>query len=188
MGDPKRQRKKYETPRFPWRSDQFNLELKLMGEYGLRNKRELWRIHTMLSGYRKAARALLAAPVEERVKPERELLDRLYRMGLVEQDALIEDVFDLNVEDVLARRLQTLVFRLGLARTPQQARQLIAHGHIAIGEQRFSSPAYLVKRGEEASINYASGSPITDGKHPLRASVSTPSTPGVPAPEKVKEG
>jgi len=42
MGDPKKQRKKYETPRFAWRTDILQEELKLLGQYGLRNKHELW--------------------------------------------------------------------------------------------------------------------------------------------------
>ena len=52
MGDPKRQRKKFDTPRFPWQMDMLNAELKLLGQYGLRNKREIWRHKTLLSKYR----------------------------------------------------------------------------------------------------------------------------------------
>jgi len=70
MGDPKKQRKKYATPRFPWRTDVLKEELKLLGQYGLRNKHELWRHETMLSTFRGIARSLIGKPPEERKKME----------------------------------------------------------------------------------------------------------------------
>lgn len=168
MGDPKRQRKKYKTPRHPWQVDVLAEELKLIGLYGLRNKRELWRAKTMLSKYRHLARNLLGKPLEERVKLESELVSKLYRLGLVEKEASCLDVLDLKVEDILERRLQTIVYRLGLAKTPTQARQLITHGHISIGGRRMTSPGYLVQRGEESQISYSLDSPLNDSNHPLR--------------------
>ena len=59
MGDPKRTRKSYVTPRHPWRRDQLEVELHLIGDFGLRNKRELWRYKTMLSEVRGIARSML---------------------------------------------------------------------------------------------------------------------------------
>ena len=174
MGDPKKQRKKYETSRFPWRTDVLQAELKLLGQYGLRNKRELWRHKTMFSKLRGIARSLLGMPAEERRKMERQLLDRLHRLGILPETAVLDDVLDLTLEEVLERRLQTLVFRRGLAKSVYQARQLITHGHIAIEGKRVSSPSYLVLRDEEAKIAYAPISPLSNPTHPLRESVSLP--------------
>jgi len=83
MGDPKKQRKKYETPKFPWRIDILETELKLLGQYGLRNKRELWRHKTMVSKFRGIARSLLGMSAEERRKLEKQLIDRLRRLGVL---------------------------------------------------------------------------------------------------------
>ena len=132
MGDPKKQRKSYETPRHPWRKDQLEVELHLMGEYGLRNKRELWRYKTMLSQVRGIARSLLGATEAERARLEREYLSKLGRIGVLSESASIDDILDLDIRDLLERRLQTLVFRRGLAKTLFQARQLVSHGHIAV--------------------------------------------------------
>ncbi|MEJ2032591.1 MAG: 30S ribosomal protein S4, partial [Deltaproteobacteria bacterium] len=63
MGDPKRQRKKFDTPRFPWQYDTLEAELKVLGEYGLRNKREIWRHKTLLSKYRGIGRSLLGMDI-----------------------------------------------------------------------------------------------------------------------------
>ena len=172
MGDPKKQRKKFETTRFPWRIDVLEIELKLLGQYGLRNKREIWRQKTLLSKYRGIARSLLVMPVEERKKLEKQLLDRLHRLGILPETAALDDVLDLSLEDILERRLQTLVFQKGLAKSIHQARQLITHGHVAIAGRRVSSPSYLVLRDEEGKITYAQNSPLSTPNHPLRESIA----------------
>lgn len=174
MGDPKKQRKKFETPRFPWRTDVLETELKLLGQYGLRNKREIWRHKTLLSKYRGIARSLLGMSVEERRKLEKQLLDRLHRLGILPETAVMDDVLVLSLEDILERRLQTLVFQKGLAKSIHQARQLITHGHVAIAGRRVSSPSYLVLREEEAKITYAPTSPLSTPSQPLRKSIAAP--------------
>jgi len=172
MGDPKKQRKKFDTPRFPWHFDTLEAELKVLGQYGLRNKREIWRHKTLLSKYRGIGRSLLGMPVEERRILEKQLLGRLNRIGILHDEAELDDVLDLTLDDVLGRRLQTLVFRKGLAKSIQQSRQLIAHGHIAIDGRRVSSPSYLVLKDEEAKLAYAQKSPLTNPEHPLTQSTS----------------
>ncbi len=152
MGDPKRPRKKYETPKQPWRTERLLEELKIVGEYGLRNKRELWRAASILRKYRKIARSLFVLTEEERVKKESVLIRTLYKMGILPENATADDVLRLTVRDILERRLQTIVFRLGLAKTIYHARQLITHRHIAVGDRVVSAPSYLVKRGEEEKI------------------------------------
>ena len=168
MGDPKRQRKTYETPRHPWRRDQLELELHLMGEYGLRNKRELWRYKTMLSQVRGIARSLLGSTAEERERVEQEYLSKLSRIGVLSESANIDEVLDLEIRDLLERRLQTMVFRRGLAKTPFQARQLVSHGHISVAGKIVSVPGYMVKRDEEQKLKYFSHSPLSKADHPMR--------------------
>jgi small subunit ribosomal protein S4 len=171
MGDPKKPRKKYETTKFPWQTDTLQTELRLIGEYGLRNKKEFWHHRTMISNFRGVARSLLGMPSEERKKQEKQLLNRLYRLGVLPKDAELDDVLDLTVEAILERRFQSLVFRKGLAKSMHQARQFIVHGHVAIDRKRVSSPGYLVLRDDEAKIGYAPTSPLSGSDHPIRASV-----------------
>ncbi|MCD6236200.1 MAG: 30S ribosomal protein S4 [Thaumarchaeota archaeon] len=155
MGDPKRPRKQYVTPKHPWRADRLAEELQLLGEYGLRNKRELWRAETILRKIRTHARKLFGLTGEKRAEEERSLINRLYRMGLVEENATADDVLKLTVRDILERRLQTIVYRLGLAKTVYQARQFIVHGHVYVGDRKVRSPSYHVMRGEEKLIKVA---------------------------------
>jgi len=173
MGDPRKQRRKYETPRFPWRTDILQSELRLQGQYGLRNKRELWRHKTTMSRFREIARSLSGMPAEERRKVEKQLLERLNRLGILPETAVLDDVLDLSLEDILERRLQTIVFNKGLAKSIYQARQLITHGHIAIDGRRVPSPSYLVLREEEAKIAYAPTSSLSNPNHPMREAISS---------------
>jgi small subunit ribosomal protein S4 len=187
MGDPRRQRKKYATPRFPWRTDILQEELRLLGQYGLRNKRELWRHETTLSNLRGIARSLVGRPAEERKKMEGELITRLKKLGVLHETAVLDDVLDLTIEDILERRLQTIVFRKGMGKTIQQARQLITHGHIAAGDRRIMVPSYIVSKDEEPQLTYAPRSPLASPSHPLRQTISVAPTTG-PRPDKRSTG
>ncbi|MCE4605856.1 MAG: 30S ribosomal protein S4 [Desulfurococcales archaeon] len=160
MGDPRKPRKKWIGPKHPWIKERLAVELEIMGRYGLRNKRELWLAQTMARKFRHEARSLLALPDAVRVEEEKSLLTRLTNLGLIDENTKLDDVLGLTAEHVLERRLQTIVYRKGLAKTVQQARQFIVHGHIAINGRRVTSPGYLVNREEEKLIDYASGSPI----------------------------
>lgn len=152
MGDPKRQRKKYQTPRFSWSKPTLDAELRLLGEYGLRNKKELRRHHMLLTKYRTLARQLLANTQADRMVLEKQILDKLISMKIVPEGSNLDNILDLSIGSVLERRLQTLVFRKGMARTPQQSRQLIKHGHITIDGKKVTSPSYLVNAVDEETI------------------------------------
>lgn len=155
MGDPKKPRKKWESPGHPWIKSRLEKELELLGTYGLRNKRELWIAQTLLRDIRRRAQSLLALPPAERDLRLRQLASRLYSMGFLPRpDAEVSDILNLGVEAILERRLQTIVYRKGFAKTIQQARQLIVHGHIAVRGRRVRSPGYLVPREEEPYINF----------------------------------
>jgi len=162
VGDPRKPRRKWEGPKHPWIKERLLQEIELMGKYGLKNKRELWRAATLARKFRHMARGLLGLPEDVRREREKALLGRLYRMGLVRENASLDDVLGLTAEHVLERRLQTIVWKKGLARTVYQARQLIVHGHIAIAGRRITSPSYLVSREEEGKIDYAPGSPFKE--------------------------
>jgi small subunit ribosomal protein S4 len=155
MGDPKKSRKRWQGPRHPWKKENLTKELSLVGKFGLRNKRELWVTNAILKSYRKQAGSILALEEEERAVKEKDLINKLSSLGLLDEGAILDSVLGLNVEDILERRLQTILLKLNKARTPYQARQLIVHGHVRIGARRISSPSYMVSRSEESNINCA---------------------------------
>lgn len=125
--------KTYRTPRRPFEKERLDAELKLVGEYGLRNKRELWRVEFALSKIRAAARDLLTLEEKDprRIFEGNALLRRLTRFGLLDETRQSLDfVLSLKVQDLLERRLQTQVLKLGLAKSIHHARVLIRQRHI----------------------------------------------------------
>ena len=140
----------YKVPRRPFESARLDAELKvrvfipffggrltpihqLAGEYGLRNKRELWRISLILSKIRRAARELLKLDEKDpkRLFEGNALIRRLVRIGVLDENRMrLDYVLALKIEDFLERRLQTQVFKSGLAKSIHHARVLIRQRHI----------------------------------------------------------
>jgi len=168
----RRLRKKYEGPFKPWDYELLMEELRLVGEYGLKNKRELRRMATMLRKIRTVAREAYGLPEEEKRRVERELVGRLYKMGILPEDATLDDVLRLEVRDLLERRLQTLVYRKGLAKSIYQARQMVVHGHIVVGDRVEDRPGRLIYRDEEDKIAIRPTSPYANPDHPHWREVS----------------
>jgi len=172
MGDPRRQKKKYVSPKRPFDSDRFESELQFIGTYGLRNKKELWRHKTELSRYRRQARNLLALTAEERATLETDLIGKLVRIGALTGEQTLDSVLDLTIEDVLERRLQTIVLRKGMASSAHHARQLVTHGHVALDQAKVTTPSRLISVAEEDRITYIAKSPLNDESHPARVAAS----------------
>jgi len=137
MGHPKRIRKKYEPPKRPY--DNLEEEKKLLDEFGLRKKRELWKARTILRNFRRRAREMQAIKNPEE---EKKLLDKMNKLGL--NVSSLDDVLKITVKDILSRRLETIVFKKGLGNTIKHARQLIVHGHILFDKRKLTCPSFLV--------------------------------------------
>jgi small subunit ribosomal protein S4 len=165
MGDPKKIRKKYKTPRQPFEKHRIEHDLQIVGKYGLRNMKEVWKHSTLLRDFRSNARKLLSLEDEDRKVGESELLGRLTRMGLISQGATLDDVLSLKIENILDRRLQTLVHKKGMATTPHHSRQMIVHGHISIDNRVVNSPSYFVNPKEEKLIAFTFSSPLRKESH-----------------------
>ena len=153
MGDPKTSRRVWQKPKRPLNYDLIMDELKTLGTFGLKTKRELWKTQTELSRVRLQARSLLALRQDERERKEPTLMQSLSKIGLVNEDSTLDDVLNLQVTDLLSRRLQTIAQKKLYFKTPYQARQAIVHGHIMIGDSVVTIPSYIVKTEEEAKIH-----------------------------------
>jgi len=162
LGDPKYPRRAWRKPKRPLNYDLKMEELKTLGTFGLRTKRELWKAHTKLSSVRKQARSLLALQKDVREEKEPILMKSLAKIGLVSSDATLDDVLNLEVTDLLTRRLQTLVSKKFGFKTPYQARQAVVHGHIMIGDRVINLPAYTVSTAEEDNIRFTPESKLPE--------------------------
>nr|ABW90415.1 putative ribosomal protein S9 [Barentsia elongata] len=159
--------KTYNTPRRPFEKERLDQELKLIGEYGLRNKREVWRVKYLLAKMRKTARVLLTLDEKDprRLFEGNALLRRLVRIGVLDEEKMkLDYVLGLRIEDFLERRLQTQVFKLGLAKSIHHARVLIRQRHIRVRKQVVNIPSYVVRLDSQKHIDFSLKSPFGGGR------------------------
>jgi len=182
MGDPKYPRKVWRKPKRPLNYELKMDELQTLGTFGLRTKRELWKAHTELSRVRQQARSLLALTQKVREEKEPILLKSLARIGLISDNATLDDVLNLKPTDLLARRLQTIVSKKFGFKTPYQARQAVIHGHIMVGDRKVDIPSYTVTVAEEDSVQFS-----PESKIPEMLEKSKAETPKVEEPAEGEE-
>ncbi len=155
MGDPKKPKKKYNTPSHPWEKERIDTEKKLMKDYGLVNKKEIWKFQTLLQRFKGQAKKCATANTPQLEKEKSQLLQRLQRFGLLPANGGLDEVLGLSVEDLLKRRLQSVVFEKKLTTTVKQARQFIIHGHVIVDSRHVTVPSYIVSKEDEGKITLA---------------------------------
>lgn len=168
MGYPGKARKLYDTPNHPWQKVRIEEETELVKRYGLRNKKSVWKFASTLRKFRSQARSLLGVTGVDKLdvdahalRESAAIVAKLQRFGILKEESKLEDILALKIDDLLERRLQTLVFRKGFASSMKQARQFIVHGHIALNGRKITVPSYMVLKGEEEGLGYYIGSPVT---------------------------
>ena len=148
MGQPKKFKKKYARPKKPYDKERIDRERKILNDFGLRRKKEIWRAESIVRDYRRRARELQAKRNE---LAEKELITRLNRLGITCKR--LDDVLQINLDDILSRRLQTIVFKKGMANSMRHSRQLIVHGHIMVDNRKVSWPSHIVEKDSEEKIS-----------------------------------
>ena len=179
MGEPKFSRSRTQTPTHPWKQARIDEEHDLKERYGLKKvggMREIWREESALRRHRNQAMKLIGrvdSTEGHYAKEKDQLLNSLTKKGLLQIGADVGDVLEINVEHMLSRRLQSVVYYKGLAPSMRASRNLIVHGHICIGDQRMTVPGYHVLKEEEDSLQYSENSPFVDPEHPFRKELET---------------
>ncbi|ELP84310.1 40S ribosomal protein S9, putative [Entamoeba invadens IP1] len=155
----------YKTPKVPFDRTRFDAELKLAGQFGLKCKREIQRVHFMLGHMRTIAKVMLmkSATDPKRILEGNALLRRLHNLGILPKDQTkLEFVLALKEENLLERRLQTIVFRKGFAKSIHHARVLIRSKLISVGKQIVDVPSFMVRVSSEPLVQLAPNTPLTN--------------------------
>lgn len=163
-------RNKFGRPRMIWNTALIAEDKHLFEEYGLRRKKEIWSVRSLVSNFRRRARELNA---EKNTEKEKLLLDKINKLGFLKA-ASLDDILSLSIKNVLDRRLQTILYKKGLAKTPVQARQFIVHGHVRVGGKKANVPSYIVDVNEEAEISINIDVKAANPTEPPKAAASKP--------------
>lgn len=174
MGDPKKTRRKYDKPSHPWQGDRIEGEKALIEEYGLQNKKEIWRMETILKRFKDQVKNLASRIDEQGRLEEKQLVSRLVSLGLMKPSDPLDVILGLSSKDIFDRRLQTLLVKKGLARSMKQARQFITHGHVIVDNKKITFPSYIVSVKEEGLVEFVPTSTLSKTDHPERIIVETP--------------
>jgi len=142
-----RKRKKFAWPKKLYDKPRIIEENKLLAKYGLKNKREVWKSESKIKYFRTRAKGLITAEQEEQQK----FFDKLNKIGLKVEN--ISDVLALKKEDLLKRRLPSVLIEKNLANAPKQARQMVVHKRVMIKNKVVNVPSYLVSVDEENLIS-----------------------------------
>ncbi len=169
MGDPRKSKRLYSKPKKMWDKNRLEAEKPITSEFGLKNKKELWKVSSLLRKYTHHAKRIIASRSQQSEVEKKQIIERLVSLGIIPSGSSIDEVLGLTINDFFGRRLETLVFKKNFAHTVKQARQFIVHRHIKVGDKVITSPSFLVPKTDEASISFVEGSAFVNVDHPERA-------------------
>ena len=184
MGHPKFARPKTDRPTHPWKEARIEEEHRLKEQFGLKKvggMREIWREKSALRRHRNQAMKLIGRVDSSEghfAREKGDLLRSLHNKGLLHEESSLDDVLSITVEQMLSRRLQSVVYFKGLAPSMRSARTLIVHGHISIDDQRMTVPGYKILLSEEEELGYSPSSPYIDPQHAFRKEMEERRMPG----------
>ena len=157
----------FRKPARPFEKERLDEELKIIGTYGLKSKREVLKVQMMLAKIRKAARELMTLDETDprRIFEGDALLRRMVKLGLLkESQNELDYVLGLTPRQLMERRLQTVVFKRNMANSVHQARVEIRGRHFAVGKQLVNIPSFLVRVSTEPHVQLSATSVKRTGK------------------------
>lgn len=134
----KRKHKNYSRPKRPFDKARIDEEKEIVKNFGLKNKKEIWKAEAKIKSFRERAKKKVSANEEDK----KLFFSKLNKIGLNVNS--IAEVLSLTKEDLLNRRLQTVVFKKNLAKSVKEARQLITHKKVLVDEEAVNIPSYIV--------------------------------------------
>ena len=157
----KRKHKTYSRPKRPFEKVRIDEEAGIKKDFGLKNKKEIWKAEANVSLIRRRAKELISSNPQEKQK----LFDRLKKVGIKVNS--IADVLSLDKRDYLKRRLQSVLLEKRIATTPKSARQLITHRKVLVNGRVVDSPSYIVPVEMEGKISLKESKKKTEAKNIL---------------------
>lgn len=146
-----------------YKQDNNHRDAQVIRRYMIQEPGTYQKYNRICGSLRQLAHRLSLLPPDSpfRQKHEKLLLEKLYDMGIIKTATRLSDVeHSVTVSAFARRRLPVCMTRLHMAETVQAATKIIEQGHVRVGTDTISDPAFLVTRSMEDFITWVEGSKI----------------------------
>lgn len=155
----RRYKKVTNKPKNPFEKKRFESELKTINKYGLKSKVELWKYQLLIAKLKKISGKVLRNEIDYDssavVSKKYNLLWFCFKFNLLlESESGLEYVLRVSLEQMLERRIQFLIVRLGMATTCHEARIKLLHKRVMFKTQSIDKPSFLVRKSNEDKIKF----------------------------------
>jgi U3 small nucleolar ribonucleoprotein protein IMP3 len=146
-----------------WKQDATLREAKVLRRYHIQDREDYVKYNKICGSIRSYAYRLSMLPAQDpfRSKMEGQLLSKLYDMGLLNSAAKMSDIENkLTVSGLCRRRLAVFMCMSKMAQTVSAAAKFIEQGHVRVGPDTITDPAFLVTRHMEDFVTWVDTSKI----------------------------
>jgi small subunit ribosomal protein S4 len=169
MGLPIRHKTKAVSHKKKWDKNTIVSEAVFVTDYALKNKKEIRKAEALVSKLKTIAKNFNRTTETKTSAGAAQFVDKLKAQGYLNVEATsLDEVLEITLRELFERRLSSVVYKAGLAKTPGQARQFVVHGHVAVGGQIVTAPSYPVSVKDADIIAFVGSSSLADEAHPER--------------------
>ncbi|CAM9299808.1 unnamed protein product [Phaeothamnion confervicola] len=145
-----------------WKSDQNIREIKVLRRYLIQNREDYVKYNKLVGYITRLASKLQGLGGEDdfRIKMTEQLLRKLHDMALIDTDRSLAKAERMTASAFCRRRLPVVMVRLKMAENLREATSLIEQGHVRVGPNVVSDPAFLVTRTLEDFVTWVNTSKI----------------------------
>uniref|UniRef100_A0A7S3CPJ3 U3 small nucleolar ribonucleoprotein protein IMP3 n=1 Tax=Strombidium rassoulzadegani TaxID=1082188 RepID=A0A7S3CPJ3_9SPIT len=145
-----------------WKKEQNVREMHVLRRYHIQNRDDYSKYNKVIGQIQKLiAKLVLLKPSDKyRIVKTNQLVDKLYEMGLINSRQGLEHCEKVNVAAMCRRRLPVVMQRLKMAETVKEAVMYIEQGHIKVGVETVTDPAFHVNRNMEDHVTWKKDSRI----------------------------
>lgn len=147
---------------YSWKSDNNLREAKIVRKYLLQDREDYTKYNKIVGNITKLMAKLKELPQsdETRFQVSEQLLKRLHDMGIINSTSSLSSVEKLTVSSFCRRRLPVIMVRLKMSETLKEATTFIEQGHVRVGPNVITDPAFMVTRTFEDYVTWVNSSKI----------------------------
>ena len=169
MGLPIRHKTKAVSHKKKWDKNTIVEEAVFVTDYALKNKKEIRKAEALLSKLKTIAKDFNKTTETKASAGAAQFVNKIKAQGYLNVEATsLDEVLDVTLRELFERRLSTVVYKAGLARTPGQARQFVVHGHVTVNGEIVTAPSYPTTVKDAETVAFIGSSTLADEAHPER--------------------